>query len=122
MLSSFDLTTYRVEKDSFFEYENITRIIIQYFTDTSDNAYLLIIHTERKVRAMDKLSQEADIWKIVRGLQLISSKYNKISEMSKRYLEDTINIANGSNIVAVRKLYPVTSTVLYSHMDIIQLV
>ena len=122
MLSSFDLTTYRVEKDSFFEYENITRIIIQYFTDTSDNAYLLIIHTERKVRAMDKLSQEADIWKIVRGLQLISSKYNKISEMSKRILEDTINIANGSNIVAVRKIYPLTSTVLYSHMDIIQLV
>ena len=73
--------------------------MIRHISDTPDNTCIEFFHAQRNVGALilNKVSEEVNVWTIVKGLQLLCLKYSTVANLARNQLIETINSALGEN-------------------------
>ena len=94
---SHDLSSGRVEKGSLFNIERRVKHFIRLITNTPDTSATPFFYANRALGGMGigNISEEADIWTIAKGTQLLNSSDPAIQKMAFNQLSETIASAAG---------------------------
>ena len=90
---SFQLSSGRVKKDQLADLDNLVAKFLKYICKLQERASNTFLYASRNVGglAIQKCSEEADIWTSAKGIQLLDSDDLTIRHLARIELDNTIS-------------------------------
>ena len=97
---SHHLASGKVEKRGLYELDSDLKKLLRNLVRVPDSTTIPIFHAERRVGglAMPNLVQEADVWTVARGIQILTSDDDAVAQVANSQLNETITSGLGRHL------------------------